>query len=541
MTNLAQLAIEALRTLEIETLYCIPGVQNDEFFDALVDAPDIRPVVCRHEQGAAYLAMGAAQVTGKPAACCVVPGPGMLNASAALTSAYWGGANVLALVGEIATRLKDKNIGTLHELPDQHAILQQLTKHAELITDGLTAVGQMQAAIDALTNGAPHPVSVEIPVDKWSTEAAGSLHVPVRKNPVPDSGVVEQAARLIAKAKHPMIVIGSGAADAGTEVIALAEALQIPVMTRRMGHGIVPTNHPLCVPLAIAHDLWADVDVVIGVGSRLEWPLDIWGHDDDLSVIQIDIDPNGLDRHKVGSLGLLADAAEGVQAVLDAIGSKAVVSSADRSSLVNEIAERKARYTEDISVLGPQLGFLGAIHDVLPADGVIVEDVCQIGFAAHIAYDFNQPRTFLSSGAAGTLGAAVGMGIGAADAARQKSVITVSGDGGFLFGATEMATAVQHDIPAKILVFNNSAYGNVRRIQQQRFGQDRTIASTLRNPDLLQFADSFGFATWQANSPDELRTTLDAALSHDGPAFIEIPHPQMPDPWPFMRLRPARR
>ncbi|MGZ0230188.1 MAG: thiamine pyrophosphate-dependent enzyme [Acidimicrobiales bacterium] len=536
MTNLAQLAIEALRALEIDTLYCIPGVQNDLFFNELVDAPDIRPVVCRHEQGTAYMAAGASLVTGKPAACSVVPGPGLLNASAALTTGYWGGANVFAIVGEIATRLMDKNIGTLHELPNQHAILQQLTKHAELITDGQTAVSQMQAAIDALVNGAPHPVSVEIPVDRWLETATGALSTPVRTNPTLDPAVIDQAAQLIANAKNPLIVVGSGAWEAADEVRALAELLQAPVTTRRMGHGVLPNDHPHFVPLAVAHSMWVDVDVAIGIGTRLEWPIDVWGIDDDLSVVQIDIDPNGLDRHHIGSLGVHADAAEGTQAIIDAIGPIAA-----RSSRTAEFAEFKAQYVIDIAHLEPQLGFLGAIHDVLPADGVIVEDVCQIGFAAHIGYNFNQPRTFLSSGPAGTLGAGVGMGIGAADAARDKSVITVSGDGGFLFGATEMATAVQHDIPTKILVFNNSAYGNVRRIQTQRFGADRTIASTLRNPNLMQFADSFGFATWQAHSPDDLRTTLDAALSHDGPAFIEIPHDPLPDPWPFMRLSPGRR
>jgi acetolactate synthase-1/2/3 large subunit len=132
------------------------------------------------------------------------------------------------------------------------------------------------------------------------------------------------------------------------------------------------------------------------------------------------------------------------------------------------------------------------------------------------------------------------MGIGAADAARGRAVLTISGDGGFLFGASEMATAVQHDIPTKIVVFNDGAYGNVKRIQTQRFGADRTIASTLHNPDLVAFADSFGLATWRTDSPEGLRTSLDAALAHDGPAFVEVQVEAMPDPWPFMKLQRGR-
>ncbi len=537
MTTIAQLVVDALRACSIDTLYCIPGVQNDDFFDRLVDARDIRPVVCRHEQGTAYMAAGAAQVTGRPAACCVVPGPGLLNASAALTTAYWGGANVLAIVGEIATHLMDKNIGALHELPDQHAILRQLTKHAELITDPAGAAGQIQAAIDALVNGAPHPVSIEVPVNRWAKETDGDIAVPVRVDPTIDEAAVAGAAALIAGATNPLIVVGSGAYDATAEVIALAELVQAPVTTRRMGHGVVPSDHPLFVPLTVAHDLWRDVDVAIGIGTRLEWPIELWGVDGGLAVVQVDIDPDGLDRHRIGTHGVLGDAAEATAAITAAL----VPINPPRASRAADLAERRATFAQDIAYLEPQLSYLRAIHDAMPADGVIVEDVTQIGFAAHLAYGFTRPRTFLSSGPAGTLGCGVPMGVGAADAARDRSVLTISGDGGFLFGAAEMATAVQHDIPTKIVVFNDGAYGNVKRIQTLRFGADRTIASTLRNPDLVVFAESFGVATWRTDNPEGLRTCLDAALAHDGPAFVEVQVEAMPDPWPLMMLRRARR
>jgi acetolactate synthase-1/2/3 large subunit len=535
VTTIAQLVVDALRACSIDTLYCIPGVQNDEFFDRLVDARDIRPVVCRHEQGTAYMAAGASQVTGRPAACCVVPGPGMLNASAALTTAYWGGASVLAIVGEIATHLMDKNTGALHELPDQHAILRQLTKHAELVTDPAGAAGQIQAAIDALVNGAPHPVSIEVPVNRWAKETDGDITVPVRVDPAIDAVAIAGAAAFIAGATNPLIVVGSGAYDATAEVIALAELAQAPITTRRMGHGVVPSDHPLFVPFTVAYDLWRDVDVAIGIGTRLEWPIEHWGADD-LTVVQIDIDPDGLDRHRIGTHGVLGNAAEATAAITAALAPI----NPPRASRTVDLAERRATFAGQIAYLEPQLSYLRAIHDAMPADGVIVEDVTQIGFAAHLAYGFTRPRTFLSSGPAGTLGCGVPMGIGAADAARDRSVLTISGDGGFLFGAAEMATAVQHDIPTKIVVFNDGAYGNVKRIQTLRFGADRTIASTLQNPDLIAFADSFGVATWRTDSPEGLRTCLDSALAHDGAAFVEVRVEAMPDPWPLMKLRRAR-
>src|SRR6478736_6311149 len=163
--SIAQQVVAALRAAGIDTLFCLPGVQNDDFFNALVDAPDIRPIVSRHEQGAAYMANGASLVAGAPAAFCVVPGPGMLNAGAALTSGYWSNSRALAIVGEIATSARGRGFGVLHELDDQHAILSQLSKHAELLDDGESATKQLQAAIDALVSGRPRPVSVEVPVD----------------------------------------------------------------------------------------------------------------------------------------------------------------------------------------------------------------------------------------------------------------------------------------------------------------------------------------------------------------------------------------
>ena len=152
--TVADLVIDALRRLGVDTLFCLPGVQNDDFFDRLVDARDIRPVVTRHEQGAAYMAVGAAQVTGRPSAFAVVPGPGLLNAGAALTSGYWSNARALAVVGQIPTTALGRGWGVLHELPDQTAVLRQVTKRAELLVDPAAAAGQIQAAMDAVVVGA---------------------------------------------------------------------------------------------------------------------------------------------------------------------------------------------------------------------------------------------------------------------------------------------------------------------------------------------------------------------------------------------------
>ena len=537
VSTVAQQVVEAIRLAGIDTLFCLPGVQNDDFFDALVDAPDIRPIVSRHEQGAAYMANGASLVAGKPAAFCVVPGPGLLNAGAALTSGFWSNARVLAVVGEIATSARGRGFGVLHELVDQHAILGQLTKQAELLDDGDSATKQIQSALDALVSGRPRPVSLEVPVDRWRKPAPGALRRPEATKPAIDPRQIELAADALRGAERPLIVVGGGAQDAGEAIGQLATLLQAPVTTRRMGHGAIPTSHPMFVHLAVGHSLWKTADVVLAIGTRLEWPIMHWGTDEAITIVKIDIDADELDRHALGTIGICGDAEDACESLLDALSD--MPSRPDRTE---EIAGLRSAYFADIDHLRPQLDFLGAIRDVLPDDGVLVEDVTQIGFAAHLAFDFRQPRTFQSTGPAGTLGAGYAQGLGAQVAldseGRGRKALVVAGDGGFLFTGNELATAVQHEIPLVCCVFDDGAYGNVRRIQQQRFGDERTIASTLRNPDFVAYAQAFGALGLHADGPDQLRQRLDQAFAAGQPALIHVSTGPMPDPWPwFLRGR----
>lgn len=535
MTSIAEHIIEAIRVSGINHLFCLPGVQNDNFFDVLLDAPDIEPIVTRHEQGAAYMAMGAAQVTGKPAAFCVVPGPGMLNAGAALTSAYWANARVFGIIGQIPTSLMGKHHGTLHELPDQTAILRQLTKRATLIDNADTAVADIQLAIDALHSDVPRPVSIEIPVDLWDQKAEDKIAEPHVTVPVASPDALQAAVEAITAAKRPLIFIGSGAYEASSSVIALAEVLKAPVTARRMGHGVVPTTHPLFVSLPVSHRLWADTDLAIGIGTRLEFPLSHWGTSG-VSVLQINVDPDELDRHELGTIGVCGDADAVCRDLLAALTERGY----SGSDQTDSIAVHKQAVADDLRVLNPQREYLDAIRAALPDDGVIVEDVTQLGFAAHVMYTHLAPRTFLSSGPAGTLGSGFAVSLGAQIAVPDRNVLAICGDGGFMFTASELATAVKYRIPITVLVSNDGAYGNVKRIQQERFGSDRTIASDLLNPDFVAFAQSFGAHALRAEGADQLGRALLEAFAHDGPSLVELMVGPLPSPWPFLRMGPVR-
>ena len=514
-------------------LFCLPGVQNDDFFDALVDAPDIRPIVTRHEQGAAYMALGAAQATARPAALCVVPGPGMLNAAAGLTSAYWGNARVLALVGGVPSKLRGCSTGILHDLPDPAAVLRQLTKHTGYVASGHDAAGVWQQAVDELVSGVPRPVAVEVPVDVWRRPVGGALEAPRATRPEIDADQVEEAARILGRAERPLIMVGGGAQDASEPVRELAEMLEAPVFSRHMGLGVVDTRHRLHAYLTVGRDLWPASDVVLGIGTRMEFPNVEWGVDPDQTIVQVNIDAEELDRYGTGAVGVHGDAAEACRLLVDALA-RHNRRRADRSA---ETARLRAEHFDRIAHLEPQLGYLRAIRSVMPDDGIIVEDVTQVAFAAHIGYEHRRPRTYLATGGAGTLGAGVAQGIGAAAAAPDRAQLTIVGDGGMLFTATELATAVQHGINTTVLLFDNAAYGNVQRLQQKRFGADRTIASSLRNPDWVMFGESFGVRTERAGSPAELPRVLEGSLAHPGPSMVVVDIADEPDPWPLMRLR----
>jgi acetolactate synthase-1/2/3 large subunit len=196
---------------------------------------------------------------------------------------------------------------------------------------------------------------------------------------------------------------------------------------------------------------------------------------------------------------------------------------------------RHDRIRKRLAKLAPQLAYLTAIRQELPEDGIFVDEVTQLGFASRLAFPVYRPRTFLSPGYQDNLGYGFATALGAQDARRDVPVLSITGDGGFLFSATEMATAVRHRIPLVTVLFNDGAFGNVRRIQQERFG--REIASDLANPDFVKFAESFGAMAMRASSPPELGQALRRAFAHrEGPTLIEVPIGTLPSPWEFILM-----
>jgi acetolactate synthase I/II/III large subunit len=529
--------VEMLTRHGVDTLFALPGVQNDALFVALYDAGDkIRVIHPRHEQAAAYMAFGYARASGKVGAYAVVPGPGVLNTTAALSTAYATNSPVLCISGQIPSNLIGRGFGLLHEVPDQLAILRGLTKWAERITHPTEAGKRVNEAFRQLAEGRPRPVALEMPLDIMALEAEIALpdiEAPAPR-PVPDPDLIDQAAALLAAAKQPMIYVGSGAADAGADVLALAERLQAPVVTYTGGKGVVSDRHHLAQNLLAGHELWRTTDVVLAVGTRFNQPQTRWGLDADLKVIRIDLDPVEITRIARPTIGIVGDAKDALAALLKALPAS------ERASRRSELDALKATTAARLAeTLGPQCEYVAAIRAELPDDGIYVEDLTQVGYVGRLAFPAYAPRTYIHSGYQGTLGFSYATALGAKVARPDVPVVSVSGDGGFMYNVQELSTAALHGIDVIAIVFADGAYGNVRRMQKNDYG-NRLIAVDLMNPNFPKMAESYGIAGVRAQNPEQLRRELAAALKRRGPSLIEVPVGEMPDPWPTLVMPRVR-
>lgn len=522
----------------IDTLFCLPGIQNDLFFDALHARTDeIRPIHTRHEQAVAYMALGAAQATGKPAAFSVVPGPGFLNAASALATAYSTSSKVVALLGQIPLATIDRGYGLLHEIRDQLGILRTMTKWAERIESPGDAARLTHEAFRQLGTGRPRPVGLECPMDVWGRSAPVTPPMgPAENDVIPvDTDKVEAAAKLLGAAKNPMIIVGGGAQDASAEVRQVAELLEAPVCAFRLGRGVLDSRHHLSITMPTGHQLWKGVDVVLGIGTRMQAQQQLWGTDSDLKIIRIDLSSEEMDRIKKPDVGIVGDSAAVLAALADALPKH----NSKRGSRKEEMDEARAKTAKLLSPLGPQLAYIDAIRNALPENGVFIDELTQVSYISRIAMPVYNPRSFIASGYQGTLGWGYAAGLGAKVGRPDAPVLSVNGDGGFMFNVQEMATAVRHGINLVAVVFNDGAFGNVQRIQKLSYG-NRTIASDLTNPDFGKLAESFGVAGLKATSPDALQDRIEEAFKMDAPVLIEVPVGEMPDPWSVLSLPKVR-
>lgn len=533
----SQAIVQSLIKNGVDTVFGIPGAQTYALFDALYQQREqIKLYGTRHEQGAAYMAYGYAKSSGKVGTYCVVPGPGVLNTAAALCTAH--NAPVLCLAGQVPSAFLGVGHGMLHELPDQLRILRSLTKWAARINHAADAPTLVESAFKNLCSGRIQPVALEVPMDVLGQSARIDMDEPHIPRPViePDADQISRAARMIRKARFPMIYVGSGAIHASEEIAELARLIQAPVCAFRGGRGIVGDDTPYGFSCVAGYKYYPKTDLMIGIGTRLELPAFRWQEGiANQNMIRIDIDPTQSVRLR-GDIGIVADSRLAVDALLQEISKDFT----PPASKVQQFMDLKAESWQEIQQVQPQMTYLNILREVLPRETFLVEEMSQVGFASYYGFPVYEPRKLVTCGYQGNLGHGFQTALGVKVANPDVPVVSINGDGGFMFGVQELATAVQYKIGLIALIFNNNAFGNVRR-DQINFFDGHVYGAELRNPDFVKLAESFGAAAHRAGSPQQFRTLLENALleSAQGPVVIEIPCERGSEESPFRFLMPA--
>ncbi len=537
--NGGEVVARALAANGVEILFGIPGVQLDPVFAGLHDMRDkIRIVHARHEQGVALMAFGYAHVTGKIGVVLVVPGPGFLNAATGILTAHACNNPMLCLVGQSERMYIGSGVGVLHELDNQIGIARSLTKWAMRVEDAEQLAPLVAEALNQIRTLRPRPVYLELPSDIVRIPVQNSAPVFARKSrvvPPLDDAQVDATARALAAARFPLIIAGGGATQAAKEIKQLAELLGAPVGMSENGLGTLDARHPLAFSQIGANKLWGRADVALALGTRLYAPVFNWGWDEDLSIIKVDIDVTELKRLPAPLTGIVADTAQFVAALCEVLP-KYLKAKPDRSADFRAVREECA---VALAPLAEPRKLIDVIRRELGEDGILVADVTQLNHHCLDLYPVYKPRTYLSSGYQGTLGFGPCTAMGAKLGRPDVPVVCLVGDGGFMYAAQELATAMQFNIPVVMLVLNDGSYKNVEGILNRSYG-GRAIATTLVNPDFVKFAESFGVEARRAGTPEELQTALRELLAANKPAVIDYAIGEIPSAF-WLRFLPQVR
>ena len=518
--NGGQALIQSLAAQGADMVFGVPGWGQYEAVDALWQHPTVRYVSVRNELDSTFLADAYAQVSNKPAVALVVPGPGLLYAGAGLASAFANSSPMLVVTSANTNP-------ELNRRQMELTTLRTMTKWSGMARAVADIPGLVAEAWCQLTTGRPRPVGLVVPHEVL----AASDEVVLPDTPVPAArpvarGVATAAARIV-ESRRPLLWVGSGVRRSGAEGVlrAFAERLRIPVTTTRRGKGLVDEAGPLGLGFPELRygpvKEWIgrrDLVIAVGVGqdlSRLATP-----------VLQIDIDDLHPERSAADTLFLHGDAKATLEALDARIPGFADRSDEEAARALEEIRQLKAERFRPDRQLEPQHSLMQAIRRGAPDEAVIIQGMTQMGYYSRNYLSVPAEGQYLTSSSQITLGAAYLYSLGAKLAAPDRPVVAVSGDGGFLYGAHAMATAVQEGIHSVVLVFNDNAYGNVLRAQREEF-DERVIGTRLHNPDFPAMARTFGARGLRAESPEQLEQLLREAVQTEAHTVIEIPVGEM--------------
>ncbi len=517
-------AVRCLKSLGVDIAFGIPGVHNQAFYNALIDLDELRSVITRHEQGAAFMADGFARVSGKVAACLLITGPGLTNAATAIAEAYSDSVPMICIVTsyEASPHVYGRR---LHDLKDQAAVLEGLFKRSIRVASAPELSAAVELAFLEALSGRPGPVAVEVPIELLDLE----VHSATRSSEFHGLTAAGEARALggprfdhrlaegVFEGAKPVVVIGGGCVGASSEVVALIERLGAVAICTASGKGVVPDDHPLALGAwlksDVAREIVAGADPLILLGT--EWSTTDLGEKPfelPSRVTRVDIDPF---PHPIVGPSIESDVGDVVRAWL------AELDRAAPSRPWPDVEGLRLRAkSEPRRWAGSAVEYIEVLRDTVDRDAIVVNDMNTLSYAAVERFDSYRPRHFLFPRGYGTLGYALPAAIGAKLAAPDTQVIAIAGDGGFLFTSEELITAVRLKQCLPVVIWNNESFGAIRATRTAAYG--RSSGDELINPDFVAFAQAFGATGTRVSSPQAFREALREALQRQGPTVIDV-------------------
>lgn len=523
MTSGADHIVAALKEAGVDTLFGIPSIHNIRLYEALREQPSIRHILCRQEATAANMADGYARAGNRLGVVAGSTGPGTGYMVPAIQEAWGSCSQVLVITTNVHAPKIGRGRGALHELTGQDRLFESITKARFTVRQGDNVHDMTRQAVRTALDDRPGPVYLEVPTDLLEAPCPEAAVPPENKvqQSVPD---LDAALSLLRQAKQPLLLAGTGAVRAGLSgaVSTLAEALGAPVVTTTNGKGILPEDHPLAFGHAsrrgAVREIVQAADLCLAVGTRLR-ESDLRQHGAPLPrLLHVDWDETWIGKNYETEMALTGHVPTIVEGLLKGLAGHAA--DADRAKTVQDMRAALQEEVREIRRTRVELAYLDAIRSCLPRDGLLCADNTQLGYWAEYFYPSLCPGGLMGTKGSTTIGFSFAAAVGAKVACPDKPVVSLIGDGGFLYNAHELATCMRHGIGFPVIVVNDGSYGIIAFLQRGFFKNE--YESDLTNPDFVALARAYGAEAVRVDSPSGLHGALKGALDSEEMWLIEL-------------------